>query len=313
LRALTLLAFGRHDAIVLLHSVFANALLLDGRLLDRLCAVPQPVAFCIGNEYKLMPEKMAFAERVGIALLVTQSGSADVQRLYRDRLGCDVVGIPNTGLDEHLFQPRVPRHERPVDLGYRADDSPWYLGHRERREMAEHFVDVAPRFGLRVDISLAPTDRFTESQWADFLNRCQGQLGTEAGGDYFELDDRTRLAVNAYLKANPAATFEAVHERYFANYGPATPIRIMSGRNVEAAGTKTVQLLFEGHYDGYLVPDVHYIPVRKDLSNVDEAIRKFRDVDFSASVAERAYRLARETFTYPALLDRYERALRTLV
>jgi hypothetical protein len=293
--------------------VFANALLLDGALLDAVADASRPKVFCIGNEYKLMPEKMAFAARLGIRLLVTQSNSPDVQRLYRERLGCAVVGIPNTGLDTELFQPRTSREERPIDLGYRADDAPWYLGHRERREMADYFTAAASRYRLRVDISLDPADRFTEHEWADFLNRCKGQLGTEAGGDYFELDDRSRLRVNAYLAERPEATFDEVHRRFFADYGPSVPIRIMSGRNVEAAGTKTVQLLFDGWYDGYLHPDVHYIPVRKDFTNVDEAIAKFRDQAYCERVVQQAYELAREVFAYPALMARYERELRAVL
>ena len=111
---------------------------------------------------------------------------------------------------EHRSRPgtlpaRAPDAERPIDLGYRADDSPAYLGHRERREMAEFFQARAAAYGLTVDISLDPKDRFDETAWAAFLNRCKGQLGTEAGGDYFELDDRSRHEVNAYTAEHPAA------------------------------------------------------------------------------------------------------------
>ena len=51
----------RFDAVVLLHSVFSNACALDGRLLDAVRALPAPKVFFVGNEYKLMPEKLAFA------------------------------------------------------------------------------------------------------------------------------------------------------------------------------------------------------------------------------------------------------------
>lgn len=304
---------GRFDAIVLLHSVFSNGRLLDGRLFDIVGRAPQPVVFFIGNEYKLMPEKMAFAEELGIALLISQSSAPEIHRRYHERLGCPVIGIPNTGLDTALFAPRTPRAERPIDLGYRADDSPVYLGHRERRDIAEFFIGQAGRWGVTVDISLAAADRLAEGDWAAFLDRCAGQLGTEAGGDYFDLDDRTRLAVNAFLATHPAASFEEVFERFFRSNNDGVPLRIMSGRNVEAAGTKTVQILFEGHYDGYFVADEHYIPLRKDFSNADEAMRKFRDEGFANQVADNAYRLACDSLTYPKLIERLRTALEGLV
>jgi hypothetical protein len=312
LRAIAVARAGQFDAIVLLHSVFSNARLLDGRLFEIVRQAPQPTVYFIGNEYKLMPEKMAFCAELGIALLISQSSSPSIHRLYHERLGCPVTGIPNTGLDPALFAPRTPRAARPIDIGYRADDSPIYLGHRERRDIAEFFTREAPHFGLNVDISLDPADRLEEQDWAAFLDRCAGQLGTEAGGDYFDLDDRTRVAVNAFTAAHPAASFEDVEKRFFRDYEGAVPLRILSGRNVEAAGTRTVQILFEGHYDGYFVPDEHYIPLKKDFSNAAEAIRKFRDESFSQRIADNAYHLALEQLTYPKLIDRLHSALEAL-
>jgi hypothetical protein len=256
---------------------------------------------------------MAFCEELGVAMLISQTNSPAVHALYRERLGCQVTGLPNTGLDAELFRPEVPATERPVDLGYRADDSPRYLGHDERRQLAAYFTAHAREYGLSIDISLAPQDRLAEREWAAFLNRCRGQLGSEAGGDYFTLDDRIRRQVNAYELDHPGTTFAEIRERFFREPPSSVPMRILSGRNVEAAGTKTVQVLFEGHYDGYLMPDEHYIPLAKDFANVDVAIEKFRDLGYCARLVENAYRLATELFPYPRLIDRFRSAVSPLV
>ena len=50
----------RGDAVVLLHSVFSNACLLAGRPFAAVQSLGVPKAFFIGNEYKLMPQKMQF-------------------------------------------------------------------------------------------------------------------------------------------------------------------------------------------------------------------------------------------------------------
>jgi hypothetical protein len=302
----------RGDVVLLLHSVFSNACFVPDWLADALRRLPQPKVYFIGNEYKLMPEKMAFAERAGVTLLVSQTQATDIHAAYRRRLGCAAVGIPNTGLDESIFRPAGNPDDRPIDLGYRADDAPSYLGHRERRDMAEYFQSHARRHGLLVDISLSRADRFTEPEWAAFLNRCRGQLGTEAGGDYFDLDDGPRRAVNTFVAAQPNATYEEIHERFFRDR-PPTPLRILSGRQVEAAGTKTAQILFDGQYDGFFVPDRHYIPLRKDFSNVEEAVSKFRDRGVRSRIAEEAYALARSEFTYARLIDRVHQAVAPLL
>ena len=292
------------DLIVLLHSVFSNACAAQDWLIEALARRSQPKVFFIGNEYKLMPEKMVFAERLKIALLISQSQSPAVHALYRARLGCAVAGVPNTGLDEQLFTPDRPLDERPIDLGYRAEDAPLYLGHRERRQIAEFFLQHAPAYSLRVDISLKPEDRFGENEWAAFLNRCKGQLGTEAGGDFFSLTDHSRRRVIDYEINHPGAGFDEIYNACLRDDRDAVPLRIMSGRHVEAAGTGTVQILFEGAYDGYFTADEHYIPLRKDFGNADEAVAKFKDPGIRSMIAGNAMMLARQQFTYDALLRR---------
>jgi hypothetical protein len=295
----------RGDLVVILHSVFSNSCLLDGPLSEAVSALKPPKAYFIGNEYKLMPEKMAFCDAIGVSLLVSQSSLPAVHELYRNRLGCEVIGIPNTGLDTALFQPRVPWSDRRIDLGYRAADVPWYLGHNERRELADFFTAKARHYGLTVDISLDPADRFAESEWAGFLNDCRAQLGSEAGGDYFSLDDGLRLRVNDYIHDHPGVTIQATHRQFFSDAPTGVPMRIMSGRHIEAAGTKTVQVLLEGRYDGYLEPDIHYIPLSKDFSNADDAVRKLRDPAFCGRLAENAYQVAVDALTYPKLISRF--------
>ena len=312
LRGALLVRRDRYDAVVLLHSAFSNACMLGPAMIEALARLTAPKAYFIGNEYKLMPEKMTFCDALGVRLLVSQTESRAVLDLYRDRLKCAVVGIPNTGLDPEIFRPRTRWTERPIDLGYRAVDSPDYLGHDERRRIADFFQANAARYGLRVDISLRPEDRFAEPAWADFLNRCRGQLGTEAGGDYFELTDERRLAVNDYLRARPSATHEEIFAKFFAGAAPL-PIRILSGRNVEAAGTRTVQILFEGRYGGYFEPDVDYIPLRTDLRDADDAVRKFRDEALCARIADHAYEVATGSLTYQHLIERFHTALRPLL
>jgi hypothetical protein len=304
---------GRFDVVLLLHSVFSNGRLLGGRLLDAVRAIAAPKVYFIGNEYKLMPEKMAFAEALPIAMLVSQSSAPHVHVLYRERLGCAVVGIPNTGFDPELVKPTSDPDTRPIDLGYRADDSPFYLGHNERRRIADSFRDRAPALGLRVDISLDPADRLAGGEWAAFLNRCRGQLGTEAGGDYFSLTDEYRIPVNGFILEHPKATFDEIDARFFRGVSNHVPLRIISGRNVEAAATRTVQLLFEGEYDGYLRADEHYIALKKDFSNLDNAVAKFRDRGFCRRLTDNAHEVAMREFTYERLVGRVRDAVAPLV
>jgi hypothetical protein len=302
----------RYDAVVLLHSVFSNAPALRGAALRRVAAMRRPRALFLGNEYKLMPGKMEFADRLGISLLVSQLSSSAAHELYRRRVGCAVVGIPNTGLDTEVFSPRTARSRRPIDLGYRSYDAPYFIGNRERRILALDVPRALAGRGLLLDVSLDPEQRLDETAWAAFLDRCKGQLGSEAGGDYFELTDETRLHVNAYLEEHPDAPFDEIFERFFRDYEAPVSGRALSGRVVEAAGTKTVQII-EGEYGGFFLPGVHYIPLRKDLANIDDAVETFFDEPRAAEIADAAYEVAQTELTYARLIDRFVDALEAVL
>jgi hypothetical protein len=307
------IAISRVDAIVLLHSMYSNQNELRGPLARLLGLLPQPKAFFIGNEYKAMPEKMRFCRVLGISLLISQCNAPSVLALYRNELGCAVESVPNTGVDAAIFSSTASLPERPIDIGYRSYEAPWYVGNREKTEIADFFLAAAPRYNLKVDISVDPKQRFDSKGYARFLNACRSHIGTESGGDYFELTDATRSKVNAYQNANPQASWPEVRRLFFDNYGPSMPLRIISGRQVEAAACKTVQILFDGHYGGYLQPDIHYIPLRKDFSNDDEVVRKLRDDALCAAMVDAAYDVVQREFTYERLTDKFAASLRTIL
>ena len=312
LTARSLLGRRRFDAVLLLHSVFSNVRNLSGHAFEAIRRLDAPKVYFIGNEYKLMPEKMAFAEELGVNLLVTQIASPEVAGLYRARLGCEVEYISNTGIDPEVFAARTPWHDRPIEIGYRGFDAPLYLGHIDRRRLPEAFLNAQERLALRLDISLDAEARFDVQGWAAFLNRCRGTIGCEAGTDYFELDDRTRHGVNAYVEANADASFEDVWERYFRSYSNPVSGRTISGRIIEAAATGTVQILLEGDYAGHFVPGEHYIPLRKDYANLDEAVACLRDEARSSQLAEAARVVALEQFAWPVLIGQLRSALRRI-
>jgi len=67
----------------------------------------------------------------------------------------------------------------------------------------------------------------------------------------------------------------------------------------------------EGRYSGILEPEVHYIPLKRDLSNIREALERLRDEPRLAEMAERAYQdvYLSGRFTYGRFARLIEQAL----
>ncbi len=301
-----LLTWCRFDGIVLLHSVFSNACYLLGRSRELIGKSRVPKALFMGNEHKQIPEKIAFAKELQVSLLITMLHHPRALSGYADRVGCKVVAIPSAGVELELFgSATVEPASRTIDIGYRAFDAPPYLGHRERSEIAAKVGDAARARRLKCDISLNPADRFDEAGWADFLARCVGQIGTEAGGDYLDFDDSRRLKVIAALSQDPAISFDVLHDRFFSD-GPADGAgRALSGRISEAAAAGCVQILLAGEYAGYFRGGEHFIELARDFSNLEECLDQFADPSERARLAANARTVAIEALSYRRLIDNF--------
>jgi len=53
--------------------------------------------------------------------------------------------------------------------------------------------------------------------------------------------------------------------------------------------TKTCQILVEGEYNGILKPYRHYIPIKKDFSDIDEALIMLKDKKYCQNMIDTAY------------------------
>lgn len=301
--------FKSYDAILVLHSSFSNVSHLRPAVIEALSRHSCPKAYFIGNEYKHMPEKIAAARGIGATLFITMNFNPDVVALYRNAVGCKVMSMSSGALDETRFFPGPPLAERPIDLGFRGFDEPVYFGHQERSEVSTAARAIVEELGMLGDISMDPKDRVADGDWAEFLRSCRAQLGTHSGHDYFEIDDRTRKATIQYQAEQPGAAFEDIRKKFFSDYPNPVRARMITGRHIEAAGTRTVQVLPEGEYSGYFQAGIHYIPFKTDLSDIRNAIERIRDFGECERIARSAEELVKSELTYEKSIGRILSAL----
>jgi hypothetical protein len=70
-------------------------------------------------------------------------------------------------------------------------------------------------------------------------------------------------------------------------------------------------ILFEGEYSKILTPDVHFIPLKKDFSNIENVFDKIRDRAFIREMAERSYEdiLRSGAYSYQAFISSFDKNL----
>lgn len=225
--------------------------------------------FFVENEYRLLADKVAFANALRADILVSQLRPEVAVPFYRERFAGRVVSLP-AGLNPEVFRPTRPLGGREIHVGTRSHPYPaGPLGDARNRLLRLCAEGRPPLDGLRIDVSLDQRQRFTRERWAAFLNRCRATVASEAAGRLGWEDDAAGLEVGA-----------------------------LSSRHFEAMGTRTALLLLEGRYDGILEPGRHYVPVRRDLTNLADVAAAVRDTRRLEAMTEAAHALALDAHTY---------------
>lgn len=211
--------------------------------------------------------------------------------------------VDETTLSELQATAPVPRD---IDLGYRARRVPFWLGrHGQLKGAIADRLLALEGSPLRLDVSTDPRDVFVGRDWYRFLARCRAVAGCEGGASLLDPDGALRERVDAFVATRPTATFDEVERACFPGLDGNLKLFAASPRHFEAAMTRTAQVLIEGHYQGLLVPDRHYIPLRADFSNLSDVLAQVGDRARCEAVAERAFAdlVASGRYTYRRFVE----------
>ncbi len=282
-----------YDLIVVSHAAAGDDMMVMARSAGWLNRRRGRLVMFIGNEYALMDEKIAFMGNVRADLVCSQLPLDAARYLYEDSGAVALASVP------HALNPRhyhvIPQAQREVDIGFIGDIYWPFIGDRERTDFIEWFEANATARGLVCDIR---RKRVGREEWNRFLNGCKGIIGAESGSYY--LNDRARLLDRArlYNIDHPDSTFDAIFERFYRNQPRQVSGKAISSRHFEPVGTGTCQILLEGAYNGLLTAGTHYIGVKSDYSDIDEAIRQFKDESVRAQIIQQAHDHVMNHHTY---------------
>ena len=182
-------------------------------------------------------------------------------------------------------------HERTFDTVYRARKLPFWLGSmcHEKWKIAEEFDKVSKPYDLITNISPLEKDRIYGEKWTQLLLSSKSALGVESNGNVVDFTGEIEIKSEAYQEKNPEASYEEVEKKYFDGLNGKIKMNIISPRIFEYAACKTLMILYEGEYSGIIKPWQHYLPLKKDHSNIDEIICIIKDELRWKKITESAY------------------------
>ena len=159
----------------------------------------------------------------------------------------------------------------------------------------EYIKERAPGFTIANDSSFLRISRGLPDRFRQVAARMLSYVGVRH-------EHNTHLTTENYLD---------IHARFFAGRPkPDVNGKCISSRHLDAAGTKTCQIMFRGRFNDILEPDRHYLAVDFDFGNLGEILRRFNDKSERAAITEAAYELVMRSHTYEQRMYELERLLR---
>lgn len=181
--------------------------------------------------------------------------------------------------------------KRNLLVGYRGRPLPAHYGllGQEKVAIGRLVKNYCTEKHVSHDIAWTEEARIYGPAWYDFMSSCRSMLGSESGSNVFDWDGTLVSQIAAYKQQHPAVSDDELYSAIIEQHDHHGLMNQISPRVFESIALRTVLVLFEGKYSGVLVPGVHFIPLKKDGSNLDEVFRLLNDSDFVDGMAARAY------------------------
>jgi hypothetical protein len=210
---------------------------------------------------------------------------AERARFYRG-----FTGYIDHDMAERIQPALLPINKRPNDIVYRASQLPYWFGsHGQLKHQIGGIVEArATQHGLVSNISTRDEDTIVGDEWIDFIASGKTIIGCESGSSAIDRRGEIKSKIQALLAEHNGLSFNEV-DAQLPNGWDNFSFFAISPRHLEAVMTKTCQVLIEGQYDGILAPNKHYIPVKRDFSNLDEVLDKLNSDKLLQEFADRAY------------------------
>lgn len=249
----------------------------------------------IQDEYDHTFRAQYWIKTLGVHLVFTCVPQSEIVNIYppaefpTTRFVSVLTGYIPLELDRSMDF--ISPSRRSIVIGYRTRNLPIRYGKLgiEKVKVGSMVKEYCIENNIPCDIEWGEEKRLYGASWNIFLSSCRSMLGSESGCNVFDWEGTLDQEVAEYRKLHPHALDNEIYGDVIQPKEIDGLMNQISPKIFEAIATRTVLVLLEGEYSGVLTPSVHYIPLRKDGSNLSEVHSMLEKSNYVDQMAERAY------------------------
>ena len=250
----------------------------------------------IQDEYDRTHRAWYWIKRLGFQLIFTVVPEDNISLVYppEEFPNIQFKNVLTGYIPDSVSDPDglTPPSKREIFVGYRG--RPLHIRYgklgQEKSRIGELVAEYCQKNNIPYDIGVKEKDRIYGSNWYDFIHSCRAVLGTESGSNVFDWDGDLDEQIGAYRHLNRHATNEEIYNNVINKHETPGLMNQISPRVFEAIALRTALVLFEGNYSGIILPENHYIPLKKDGSNLDQVFELIGNDQYLDELTERVYR-----------------------
>lgn len=274
----------------------------------------------IQDEYDTTNIAIQWMQTLGIQLVFTCVPKHYIRHVYPVEKLPQVTFITNlTGyVPESLIHYPIKRiADRQTVIAYRGRNLPYWYGAlgQEKGFIGKRMKDFCIKKAIPHDIEWDDSKRIYGDNWHQFLASAKATLGTESGANVIDFDGSISKNIIDYLAENPTASFSDASQRFIGNAEGYVKMNQISPKIFEAICLHTALILFEGDYSGVVEPHTHYIPLKKDFSNIEEVLEKVQNDAYLEHLTTRAFQdiVLSGKYSYQSFVDMVDESINVLV
>lgn len=306
------------DAVVIHYSVRLPFGQLSNIGLQKLRMFAGLKVLFIQDEYDNTNKVNQIIGSVSFDLVFSVVPSHSLQKIYSSkefqhtRFVSNLTGyVPDRLIDQ--VRKITPPSERALFVAYRGRTLPVRYGQLGQEKVAiGHYVkNYCRKHQISCDIEWDEGSRIYGEAWYKFISSAKAMLGSESGSNIFDWNGDLQQVIDQYKKERPNATEQDVYRNIIKDLEVDGLMNQISPRIFEMAAARTVMILFEGAYSGVLVPYIHYLPLKKDFSNISMVFAKLADGQAVDALVTRAYQdiIESNKYGYPQFVNMVDEKL----
>lgn len=239
------------------------------------------IVWFLQDEYRRINRVNQILGMYKIEVLFTVLPLEIASEIYGNREKCLVVQLLTGYLDtRNLTSLPVPNFsDRVIDVSYRGRYLPESYGDlgQLKNEIGERAKKICRKYDFIFDISSAENKRIYGNDWKIFLRKSRAVLGVESSVNRLDFTGHQEFFGGKSLFSKPEQypSYLWRSPEIFKDRG----IRVISPRIFEYMNAGCAMVLVEGKYSGILEAGVHYLPVKENLENLEDAILQSQDLN----------------------------------